>query len=417
MNKISIIRWDSQNAEKCYSRILKGIKEGSWIELLSPSSKESNLSGIELPKGPGFLIKGGGTAGGGYKCLQPCSNLTQSAIATGSWLKEQAINPEKCTLINTLPINHVSGLMPWWRSRVWGAKYNWIPPSLLKCPDDLEKSCREYFINSDNPVLISLVPTQLQRLIYNQDGIKWLKSFKLIWIGGASLSEEIADHARKENIRLAPCYGTTETAAMVTALKPDDFLSGRNDSGNPLKDISLKVDSDNCLLIKTKRLAINKYKEGKLKKLSNRSGWWKSGDIAEIINIESSYILKIKGRIDSAINSGGETIFPETLERNLLKKIQSENIPIKNILFVPIKDIEWGARIIVIFKFNEEIVYLNKKNIIHTLKNLVKDWEPAEKPIAWYECYDLVENEIGKWDRKKWLHWTINKLKKTKINI
>ena len=31
MNKISIIRWDSQNAEKCYSRILKGIKEGSWI--------------------------------------------------------------------------------------------------------------------------------------------------------------------------------------------------------------------------------------------------------------------------------------------------------------------------------------------------------------------------------------------------
>ena len=43
-------------------------------------------------------------------------------------------------------------------------------------------------------------------------------------VGGASISGETAENI-KEKIKLAPCYGTTETAAMVY-LKPKEFLTG-----------------------------------------------------------------------------------------------------------------------------------------------------------------------------------------------
>ena len=76
-------------------------------------------------------------------------------------------------------------------------------------------------------LITSLVPTQLYRLLSTEKGIKWLKLFELIWVGGASISDKLIKISRKEKINLAPCYGSTETAAMVTSLKPDEFLKGK----------------------------------------------------------------------------------------------------------------------------------------------------------------------------------------------
>ena len=48
----------------------------------------------------------------------------------------------------------------------------------------------------------------------------------VIWVGGASLPEDLAAASRAMGLKLAPCYGATETAAMVTAQRPRDFLTG-----------------------------------------------------------------------------------------------------------------------------------------------------------------------------------------------
>ena len=43
--------------------------------------------------------------------------------------------------------------------------------------DELEKWCQTFFLKANGPLLLSLVPTQLSRLLSNAAGKRWLKFF------------------------------------------------------------------------------------------------------------------------------------------------------------------------------------------------------------------------------------------------
>ena len=408
MNKLIIFECNKNNIEKCTHAIHETLQNLSWIELITRNTRKEFISDKVLPSEPGVVIHSGGSTGQGYQCFHTFQNLNQSALATGQWLQEQGIEPKACSYLNSLPINHVSGFMPWWRSQCWNSKHTWIKPSLMKDPIALENTFRDFFRQEHNPVLMSLVPTQLHRLIAHPAGIKWLQSFTLIWIGGAYLSTELAKKARNNNINLAPCYGTTETAAMVSVLKPDEFLSGRNDCGEPLKDVSLRVNKNSILEIKTSRLAIGRWRNGNLEKITDDAGWWESSDYADIQKLNHLLILGILGRKDTAINSGGEIIYPEILEERLLTSAKSAKLPIKNLLFLPINDEEWGNRIIALVKLENNRQKKESREIIIKLKELVQAWLPSERPRVWKECPELAINKIGKWERKKWEAWIQN---------
>ena len=104
--------------------------------------------------------------------------------------------------------------------------------------------------------ITSLVPTQLKRLLAEKDGINWLKIFDLIWVGGASITRETAKKCIKEQIKLAPCYGSTETAAMVTSLKPKEFLMGFENVGEILPDTKIRINEQGLIEIKSARIGI-----------------------------------------------------------------------------------------------------------------------------------------------------------------
>ena len=405
MNKLIALNWTTNSIEECFQTIEEEIKNKNWIELLTKEGPREIIPETNLPKGPGFIIKGGGSSGKKYSCLHPCSNLSKSAFSTREWLIKQGIDAKTCTLINVLPINHVSGLMPWWRGKCWSAKHYWLQPCHLKDPITLEKKCSAFFKKHDSPLLTSLVPTQLHRLLSTEAGLKWLRTFTLIWVGGAHLSKELAHKARENNIQLAPCYGSTETAAMIVAMTPAEFLSGRDHCGHPLNDVKLSTNKDGILKIKTPRLAIGKWNHGKIESLCDQNGWWESGDIAEINNNDDLPTIKILGRIDTAITCGGETIFPEILEERLLNAAISKQIPIEKLLLVPIQNTEWGHRLVAIVKLSgKENLQLNN-HIKSSLEKLVENWLQAEKPIEWRHCKNLSPNDSGKWERKRWESW------------
>ncbi|MFN5695969.1 MAG: AMP-binding protein, partial [Cyanobacteriota bacterium] len=150
-------------------------------------------------------------------------HLEASAAATAAWLRAQGIDPARCLHLNPLPLHHVSGLMPLVRSRCWGAALRRLSPELLRQPADLPGACP---LPEDSPVLLSLVPTQLRRLMASAAATDWLRRCAVIWVGGAALPAELAREARRQRLPLAPCYGATETAAMVCALPPARFLAG-----------------------------------------------------------------------------------------------------------------------------------------------------------------------------------------------
>ncbi len=125
-----------------------------------------------------------------------------------------------------LPLYHVSGLMQFMRSLTTGGQLAILPFKALESGQIYNIEISTFFI--------SLVPTQLQRLLQNPALTKWISQFATVMLGGAPAWDELLEKARFHGIRLAPTYGMTETASQIATLKPDDFISGKVNSGKIL---------------------------------------------------------------------------------------------------------------------------------------------------------------------------------------
>ncbi len=139
-------------------RLEQGLAAGQWVPL-SPEAEAAPIA--QLPPGPGVLVRSGGSTGGSRCCAQPSLHLDRSAAATAHWLTGIGLDPAATLLLNPLPMAHVSGLMPWWRARCWGASHQQLEPGLMKTPTELLAWCRSLPSWGTKPVLLSLVPTQL----------------------------------------------------------------------------------------------------------------------------------------------------------------------------------------------------------------------------------------------------------------
>tara|TARA_B100000579_G_scaffold207292_1_gene169342 strand:- start:940 stop:2175 length:1236 start_codon:yes stop_codon:yes gene_type:complete len=403
MTKLAIVRCDPQKTLKCSKETLKNIEKHKWVYLVPPKDQIKIPITSTLPKGEGIIISSGGSIGGPNLCFQLTENLTNSALATAKWLEKYGINPKECIILNSLPFHHVSGFMPWWRHRIWGTMHYWISSSMMHEPIKLEKFSRELANKYRRPLITSLVPTQLVSLIDDNYGLKWLKSLSMIWVGGASIPTDLANRARREAINLAPCYGTTETTAMVTCLSPRDFLKGFDSVGFPLEDVEINVNKSNLLKIKTNRIALLKWKNNQYESVADSDGWWEAGDLAQYLILKNKKALQIIGRRDLAVNSGGETIYPEDIEMKLMTLIRNNQVPIKDIFILGIEDQKWGQRIVALIRFKEEKI--NKSQIVSLLTQLIQTWQPSTKPFHWYDCPKLSRNLNGKWELKKWQDW------------
>ena len=403
MTKLAVVKCVPQKKVECSKEILKNFEKHHWVYLAPPKDQTKISISSTLPTGEGIIIASGGSIGGPNLCFQSINNLTNSALTTGSWLRRQGLNPQECIILNSLPLHHVSGFMPWWRHHIWGAQHHWIPHSMMHEPIQLEEFSSKLTYKYRRPLITSLVPTQLLSLIDNSYGLRWLQSLAIIWVGGASIPLDLADKAREKSLNLAPCYGATETAAMVTCLSPKDFLNGSNSVGFPLEDVQIEIKERNLLKIKTNRIAIGKWQKNKLESITNSNGWWEAGDLAQYITLNNTKALQILGRRDSAINSGGETIFPEDIEMKLMKIISKNQIPIKDIFVLGVSDKKWGQRLVALTKFKEKGI--NRHPIISLLTDLIKDWQPSQKPLNWYDCPKLSRNINQKWEVKKWQDW------------
>ncbi len=374
-------------------RLEKGLAAGQWVSL---SPEVDAAPSDQLPSGPGVLVRSGGSSGGSRCCAQPSLHLDRSAAATAHWLTGIGFDPASSLLLNPLPLAHVSGLMPWWRARSWGAGHQQLAPGLMKTPTELLAFCQGLPAWGATPALLSLVPTQLARLLAHPDGVAFLQQLQLIWIGGAALPPPLADQARALQLPLAPCYGSTETAAMVAALPPARFLAGESGCGDPLVDVELRLAAEGVLEVRTDRLALGRWRADQPDRwelLTDAAGWWRSGDRASL-----TPGLHIAGRNDGAIHSGGETVFPQQLEGRLMAAIQAASLPVSAVLLLGVDDPEWGQRLVALVGSSDAAV-------LPRLTVFTRPWSPAETPRRWLLCPDLAPSELGKWQRQRWRDW------------
>ena len=227
-----------------------------------------------------------------------------------------------------LPVYHVSGLMQMLRAWASGGEAAIAP----------FKSAVSGSPVIDRGGFISLVPTQLERLIQAGRG-DWLKSFQAVLLGGAPAWPALLDRAAELRLPLCLSYGMTETAAMVAALSPQDFLQGDRSSGRALPHADIQIVKD-------------EPPPGYLEPAERTVGQIvvRSEALAEPVYTDDlGYLsadgrLHIVGRASSKIISGGENIFPAEVEAALRNTGQ-----VKDVCVVGWPHPEWGEAVTALY--------------------------------------------------------------------
>jgi o-succinylbenzoate---CoA ligase len=389
-------------------QLARAWRQGRIVPLAAPVTQEqaalaaaigpAGTGALERCWGPGVVLGSGGSrAGGGAGrrwCLLPLDRLQASAAATGLWLEGLGIDPAACLHLNPLPLHHVSGLLPWLRACQWGGEHRRLEPAWMRRPALLAQAAP---LPRHRPVLLSLVPTQLQRLLALPEGEDWLRRLALIWVGGAPLPAELAERARAAGLPLAPCYGATETAAMVTALPPQRFLAGVAGCGQPLPGVELRLAAGGAVELRCARLTPGWLEAGRLLPLPLApDGWWRSGDAGRL----GPQGVELLGRLDGAIHSGGETVFPEQLEQRLTAA--AAGLPLQAVLLLAVEDREWGQRLVALVRPRPAA---DGAALLAHLRQLAATWAPAERPRRWLLCPALAPSPLGKWQRGRWQRW------------
>lgn len=337
-------------------------RENEWEQVfthISPALVFGNASTFPLTHGPAtqdlksfskhIMIPTGGTGGKIQFAMHTWDSLVHSATATALFLKKQIIKS-----LCLLPLYHISGLIQIVRSIATNGEVYFDP---------LESFDKNH---SFNGFCLSLVPTQLDRFLQNPHTANLLRTFDVVFLGGAPASSALLIKAREANIRLSPTYGMTETGAMVTAMHPEDFLKGQTGVGKALPHSKISLSKDGLINIRANSLFSGYFPSPPIKKTL-----WATNDEGFID--EDGY-LTIIGRADRIIITGGEKVDPKEVENAILATGL-----VSSVYVAPVQDKEWGQRVIAMHVpliKGEDLSSQIKEQIKSSLANykIPKDW-------------------------------------------
>jgi o-succinylbenzoate---CoA ligase len=303
-------------------------------------AEAENLA-AELHDRDGWLcIPTGGTSG--TLRFARHDERTISAAVSGF---QRHFGVETINAVGVLPLNHVSGLMALLRCRATGGRYvdaSWKALS--------EGARPEIGLNGD--WFISLVPTQLQRLLEQTGGANWLRRFRAVFVGGGPAWPALCDQADKLRVPVSLCYGMTETAAMVAAQLPEAFLQGARDVGKPMPHARIWLGDENGgsgdapapggggaanAVSGTVCIAAESVFRGYFPSLSS-SREYVTEDIGQL---DAGGALKIIGRRDNVIITGGKKVWPDEVESVLRSTGNFEDV-----LVTGAADPDWGQAVV-----------------------------------------------------------------------
>src|SRR5699024_1684890 len=148
------------------------------------------------------LTTSGSSSGQGRPVGLTAAALRASASATA----ERLDGPGQWLL--TLPSHHVAGVQVLCRSILAGTVPVRTPAGPFR-PELLASTITR--MRTDVPRYVSLVPTQLVRVLRSEQAVAALRSCAAVLVGGAATSTAVLTQARQAGIRVVATYGMTET--------------------------------------------------------------------------------------------------------------------------------------------------------------------------------------------------------------
>lgn len=244
--------------------------------------------------------------------------------------------------VGLLPAWHVSGLMALARCVWTGGTYRaarW---------KDVESGVAR---PAGEGGFVSLVPTQLARLLGDAAAETWLRSFRAVLLGGGPAWPELLARARAARVPLVLTYGMTETAAMVVAQRPGEFTAGDTSCGRALPHARVETDAEGRIVVAGASLFSGYWPDG----LATRGVGWCTDDLGEL---SADGRLGVLGRADALIITGGEKVNPTEVEA-VLREVGGAGLADVVVLGLP--HVEWGSEVVAFYPVGEGSTSLDEE--------------------------------------------------------
>jgi O-succinylbenzoic acid--CoA ligase len=246
-------------------------------------------AGEQIDDDVAVVVSTSGTTGVPKGAMLTASALTASAEAThrrlggaGRWLL-------------ALPAYHIAGLQVLVRSVVADT----APVTVSAGFDGAELASAVVSLGSGRRYA-SLVAAQLDKALRDPAATKALASLDAVLIGGGPMPSGVAERASAAGISVVRTYGMSETAG------------GCVYDGVPLGGARMRID-DGRVVLGGATLAKG-YRNPVEPDPFAEPGWFRTDDIGAI---DDSGALRVLGRVDDAISTGGLTVLPQLAEAAL----------------------------------------------------------------------------------------------------
>jgi o-succinylbenzoate---CoA ligase len=270
--------------------------DGAVLPVPADDARQTSLLTTSLRAGEpidddvAVVVSTSGTTGVPKGAMLTASALTASAEATHRRLG----GPGRWLL--ALPAHHVAGLQVLVRSVVAGTSPVAVPAGF----DGAELASAVMSLGSERRYA-SLVAAQLDKMLRDPAGATALASLDAVLIGGGPMPEGVAERASAAGVSVVRTYGMSETAG------------GCVYDGVPLDGVRLRIDDGGRVVLGGATLAKG-YRNPAHPDPFAEPGWFRTDDIG---NVDDSGVLRVLGRVDDAISTGGLTVLPQLVEAAL----------------------------------------------------------------------------------------------------
>ncbi len=271
-----------------------------------------------MPSGTALAVGTSGSTGLPKRALLTTAALHASADATHEYLG----GPGQWLL--AMPAQHIAGLQVLLRSLRVG-----LPPVVADLRDGfgaaafagavggLDRTSRHY---------VSLVPTQLRRLLQDSDrgrrgqsrgagrdsrGADLLRRFDAVLLGGAPCPPALLQRAADSGVRVVTTYGMSETAG------------GCIYDGRPLAGTHVRLGAGGRVSLGGATIAAGYLGRDDLTAAAfstdtDGTRWFHTDDVGEL---DVTGRLRLLGRVDDLINTGGLKVAPRLVEQALVSEL------------------------------------------------------------------------------------------------
>ena len=186
------------------------------------------------------------------------------------------------------------------------------------------------------PTHVSVVPTQLLRLIEVSGGVAPPETLRCVLVGGAGTPRDLLLRALDRGWPLALTYGLTQATSQVATAPPAATRAKPGSVGRPLSGVEVRIARDGEILVRGATLASGYFGE-RGDPLLDGEGWHHTGDLGRVDEEGDLWIL---GRRVDRIVSGGVTVDAVEVEEAL----RSHPL-VADACVVGVPDETWGERV------------------------------------------------------------------------